>query len=82
MSDKYYWDASSVLVDSNDTKRVLVSSAYLPSAPQFNNTAKIATQAIHHCSFVSYGIPYPYNKLTVFNGKSSAASLPMLHGIR
>ena len=69
VSDKYLWDARSVVVDSLSGRRVLVSAAYPQEAKHFDKVADIGARAIHHFSFHSYRVPYPYPGATVFKGE-------------
>ena len=65
-ADFYYWDANSVVVDG---KRVLVDACYNPNAKDFYEVAGFAREIIDHMSTVNPGVPYPYPKMTIYNGE-------------
>jgi hypothetical protein len=77
VSDGYVWDATSVLIDSASGKRVLVQAVYKPGADFFDIVAESGRDAIHHFSFTSYGEPYPYPVVTVFQGEGGM-EFPMM----
>lgn len=67
VSDYYYWDASSMVIDSPGRK-VLVDACYNPKARDFRYVTNFAKDAIKDLSENVPGIPYPYQAMTVFNG--------------
>ncbi|UCF62784.1 MAG: M1 family metallopeptidase [bacterium] len=67
-SDHYLWDASSLLVDPENGRRVLVEAAYNKHSEDYYNTAVIARKAVDMMSRELPGIPFPYPKITIFNG--------------
>ncbi len=69
VSDRYAWDGTSVVVDSIDLRRVLVSAAYIPGTVNFDRVAEMGAEVVKHLGFSSYGIPYPYPYVTVFSGE-------------
>ncbi len=69
VSDNYVWDGASVITDSATKKRVFVSAAYKPGEDNFNQVVTFGKETVSHTSFLSYGIPYPYPCVTVFNGR-------------
>ncbi len=69
VSNNYLWDATSVVVDSLIQRRVWVSSVYDVDAPNFKNVAAIAKDVIRDFSYNSYGIPFPFPGITIFNGE-------------
>ncbi len=68
ISNHYLWDAKSVVVDSTSGRRVSINAAYPKDAPDFDNAAEIAGETIKYYSFTLPGVPFPYEKMTVFNG--------------
>lgn len=68
LSDHYLWDATSVVVDPATGRRASVQTAYLESSKDFPEVADIARNCIRYFSTQMPAIPYPYPKLTVFNG--------------
>ncbi len=69
VSNNYLWDATSVVVDSSSQRRVRISSVYNSGSTNFKNVASIGRQVIQHFSFNSYGIPFPFPGITIFNGE-------------
>ena len=69
VSNRYLWDVCTAWVQSENTEqKILVSAAYPEGAPHFNEVAEMGQKIVKHFSEVSYGIPYPYPAVTVFNG--------------
>jgi hypothetical protein len=69
VSDRYVWDGTSRIIDSTDSKRVMVTAAYLPGTENFELVAGMGADVIKHFTTHSYGIPYPYPSATVFQGE-------------
>ncbi len=69
ISDNYLWDGSSVLIDSADSRRVVVNAAYEPGSAYFDSVASYGCNVIRHFSSTSFQFPFPYNQITVFNGE-------------
>ncbi|MCI4670835.1 MAG: M1 family metallopeptidase [Bacteroidia bacterium] len=67
VSDYYYWDATSISIDS-PSRRVLVDACYNPKSRDFRSVTQFARDAIEDLSNEVPGIPYPYPSMTVFNG--------------
>jgi len=67
-SDHYLWDASSLVVDKKTSRRVFVDAAYHKHAEDFYQVGSIARQSVEFMSFRFPGIPFPFPKITVFNG--------------
>ncbi|MCX7877380.1 MAG: M1 family metallopeptidase, partial [Ignavibacteria bacterium] len=64
---KYYlWDGTSVQVDKN--RRVFVNSAYNPASLDFYEVCAVAAKTVKLLSHELPGVPFPYPKITVFNG--------------
>lgn len=68
ISDHFVWDAGSVLVDSNTKRRVSVQAAYNDTAKDYREMVAYAKEGLQLLSFKWPGIPYPYEKTTVFQG--------------
>lgn len=75
----YYWDATSAVVDQEGT-RVLVDACYKPESQDFYHVAGFGKEAIEDLSLKQPGIPYPYPKMTIFNGESGGGGMefPMI----
>ncbi|MBK6930893.1 MAG: M1 family metallopeptidase [Saprospirales bacterium] len=76
-SDHYLWDATSVLVDPAAGRRALVSAAYNPKSPDYYEVCGAAAKALHLMSTWLPGYPYPYPRMTVFNG-DDGMEFPMM----
>lgn len=68
LSDHYLWDASSVLVDKKTNRRASVQAAYNITGTDFVNSVKNNQFALDWFSNNWPGIPYPYSKMTAFQG--------------
>jgi hypothetical protein len=68
VSKNYVWDASSVLVDSKTNRRASVQSAYNDTAQDFHHYAKWAKHSLQYFSTQWPGVPYPFSKMTSFQG--------------
>ncbi len=68
LSDHFVWDASSVIVDEASKRRASVQAAYNDTAADFHNMVKYGRDALHLLSTTWPGIPYPFEKTTIFQG--------------
>ena len=68
LSNRYYWDQKSVVVDDKG-RRVVVSAAYNPESEDFYLVADIAAKSVKYFSDEMPGIPFPWPEVTVFNGR-------------
>jgi len=76
-SDHYLWDMTSLVVDSLTGRRTVVDAVYKKESKDFYEVADIAKKSIHFLSYEMPAVPYPYPKLTVFNG-SGGMEAPMM----
>jgi len=76
-SDHYLWDMCSLIVDSLTGRRTVVDAAYKKESKDFYDVAQIAKESIGFLSTTMPAVPYPYPKLTVFNG-SGGMEAPMM----
>ena len=76
-SDHYLWDAVTAVVDSATMRKTLISAAYNPKSEDFYEVASIAKQIIQSYSFSFPAIPFPYPRMTVFNGQGGM-EFPMM----
>ncbi len=81
ISDHYLWDASSIIVDKNSGRRVLIDAAYNKHSQDFYRVAKIARQSIEYMSNEIPGVPFPYPNQTVFNGDDEMEYPMMVNNI-
>lgn len=76
-SNRYNWDATSVVVDDKTGRRTLVSAAYDTKSKDYYKVCRIAADAIRLMSTWLPGYPYPYPSMTVFNG-NDGMEFPMM----
>ncbi|HEX7020003.1 MAG TPA: M1 family metallopeptidase [Gemmatimonadaceae bacterium] len=77
LSDHYDWDAASVVVDDATHRRASVQAAYNDSAADFHHMVQLARTALDFLSRQWPGVPYPYEKTTVFQG-GAGMEYPMM----
>lgn len=68
LSDHYLWDASSVVVDKKTNRRASVQAAYDIKGTDFVNSVKNNQYALDFFSKNWPGVPYPFSKMTAFQG--------------
>ena len=68
LSDHYLWDASSVIVDKKTNRRASVQAAYDVKGTDFVNSIKNNQYALAWFSENWPGVPYPFSKMTAFQG--------------
>ncbi len=68
LSDHYYWDASSVLVDSLTGRRTLAEAAYNKIHKDYFDVANQAHQSVFYMSHFYPKYPFPFEHITVFDG--------------
>ncbi|HEV8515814.1 MAG TPA: M1 family metallopeptidase [Cyclobacteriaceae bacterium] len=68
ISDHYLWDAGSVVVDDATKRRASVQAAYLDKAADYRYMVKFGKHSLNWLSRNWPGIPYPYEKTTIFQG--------------
>lgn len=68
ISDHYVWDAQSVVVDDATHRRASAQAAFNDTAADYHHMARYASHALDWLSHNWPGVPYPYEKTTVFQG--------------
>ncbi len=68
ISDHYNWDACSVVVDDKTGRKAVANAAYNDSAADYHYVAQYAKHSLDWFSHNWPGVPYPYEKTTVFQG--------------
>jgi len=76
-SQSYLWDGTSVEVDPQTGRRTFVSAVYEEGASYFDQVAEIGRESIRLLSEEIMGVPFPWPKLTAFNG-SGGMEFPMM----
>jgi len=77
LSDHYNWDGASKVVDDATGRRAAMQSAYNDTAKDFHQAVKFG---LHEFDFYSHnwpGVPYPFPKMTAFQGYASM-EFPMM----
>lgn len=68
ISDHFVWDATSVVVDDATGRRAVANAAYNDTAADYHYVAGFAKHSLDWLSHNWPGVPYPYEKTTVFQG--------------
>lgn len=68
LSSTYLWDAGSVVVDTKTNRRVSTQAAYDVKGTDFVNSVKFNNYALAWFSNNWPGVPYPFSKMTAFQG--------------
>jgi hypothetical protein len=68
VSDHYVWDAASVIVDPATKRRASVQAAFADSTKDFHSSVKFGQNALGWFSRNWPGVPYPFPKMTAFQG--------------
>jgi hypothetical protein len=67
-SNHYVWDAGSVVVDKKTARRATVNAAYNDTANDYHYMVNFGKQSLEFLSNNWPGVPYPYEKTSVFQG--------------
>ncbi|HEY9533331.1 MAG TPA: M1 family metallopeptidase, partial [Mucilaginibacter sp.] len=68
ISDHYNWDGASVLVDDAAHRIASVQAAYPDKSEDFHHSVQFSRNALGWFSHNWPGVPYPFPKMTVFQG--------------
>ena len=68
LSDHFDWDGCSVVVDDATHRRASAQAAYNDTASDYHYVSRFARHSLDWLSHHWPGIPYPYEKTTVFQG--------------
>ncbi|MFT3682295.1 MAG: M1 family metallopeptidase [Ferruginibacter sp.] len=68
ISNHYLWDGCSVVVDDKTGRRASAQAAYKDEAADYHYVAGFARHSLDWFSHQLPGIPYPYEKTTIFQG--------------
>ncbi|NRF39271.1 M1 family metallopeptidase [Pedobacter foliorum] len=68
LSSSYVWDAASVVVDKKTNRRASVQAAYNEAANDFPHAVEWGRLALDWFSNNLPGVPYPFSKMTAFQG--------------
>jgi len=68
ISDHYVWDAASAIVDDATHRRASMQAAFQDSAADFHHAVQAGRHALSWLSRNWPGVPYPFPKMTAFQG--------------
>lgn len=68
VSDHFVWDGCSVVVDDKTKRRAVANAVYNDTAKDYHSVAQFAKHSLNWLSQNWPGVPYPYEKTTVFHG--------------
>lgn len=68
LSDHFNWDGCSVIVDDVTHRKASAQAAYNDTAADYHSVAQYAKHSLDWLSHHWPGVPYPYEKTTVFQG--------------
>jgi hypothetical protein len=68
ISDHYVWDGGSVVVDDRTKRRASMQAAYDDKAGDFHHSVEWGKYALDKFSHHWPGVPYPFPKMTAFQG--------------
>ncbi|MGZ3766877.1 MAG: M1 family metallopeptidase [Mucilaginibacter sp.] len=68
ISDHYDWDAASVLVDDAANRRSSMQAAFPDKSEDFHHSVQFGRNALGWFSHNWPGVPYPFPKMTAFQG--------------
>ncbi len=68
VSNHYLWDAGSEMVDTKTNRRASMQAAYNGSSEDFYHAVEFGKNALKFFSTQYPGVPYPFVKMTAFQG--------------
>jgi len=68
LSSTYDWDAASVVVDDANNRRASMQAAFDDKAQDFHHSVQFGRNALGWFSHNWPGVPYPFPKMTAFQG--------------
>lgn len=68
ISDHYDWDAASVVVDDAANRRASMQAAFADKSEDFHHSVQFGRNALGWFSHNWPGVPYPFPKMTAFQG--------------
>ncbi len=76
-SDNFVWDGLSIVVDKENKRETFIQTAYHPKSLDFYDVANISKKTLSYLSEEMPAIPFPYPRMTVFNG-GGGMEFPMM----
>lgn len=77
VSDHYDWDGASTIVDDATHRRASMQAAFDDKSEDFHSAVKWGLHTLHWLSHNIPGVPYPFPKMTAFQGLGSM-EFPMM----
>jgi Peptidase family M1 domain len=68
ISNQYDWDAASVVVDDATNRRASMQAAFSDKSEDFHHSVQFGRNALGWLSHNWPGVPYPFPKMTAFEG--------------
>ena len=68
ISDHYDWDAASAVVDDATHRRASMQAAFADDATDFHHSVQFGRNSLYWLSHNWPGVPYPFPKMTAFQG--------------
>ncbi|HVX26601.1 MAG TPA: M1 family metallopeptidase [Parafilimonas sp.] len=68
VSNHYVWDAGSIVVDAKTNRRASMQAAYNNGSQDFHHSVEWGKNALKFFSTQYPGVPYPFVKMTAFQG--------------
>ena len=79
LSRNHLWDATSLVVDEESGRRVMIEGVYKKDSKELYEVTDIARKTIGYLSFELPGVPFPYPQFTVFNSNiGGGMEFPMM----
>lgn len=68
VSNHYVWDGASAIVDASTGRRASMQAAYHHASEDFQHSVAFGVHALKYFSTQYPGVPYPFSKMTAFQG--------------
>lgn len=68
VSSRYVWDAASTIVDATTGRRASMQAAFDDKSEDFHHSVSFGQYALKYFSTQYPGVPYPFVKMTAFQG--------------
>lgn len=79
VSNHFLWDGTSALVDSKTGRRAAMQAAYADTTTSFRTMASDGAHALNWYSHHYPGVPYPFTKMTAFQGNANMETPGMIN---
>lgn len=79
VSNHFLWDGTSTIVDDNTGRKASMQAAYADSTTSFRTMVAEGAQALNWYSHNYPGVPYPFTKMTAFQGNANMETPGMIN---